>query len=233
MSKHEAPLKIAEDAAMSTRQSLNDLIVKAERICAFRSLSINNWKPNASMHQSLTRHVFWKEDRDYNTHNLSDDEFSEISDWFEQEGWLATRQLPMKGSDNELFYLSPLYRSAITEGYHATRTASLIDILKEGLLRGNRDRSTSKLSDRRDQIGNSYVAERLGSPGDEANGKKGTAYWWREHKSHENCFGGSAWSILRLDFKGLSNLRLYADPWSHTGLILRSIIPPSRIEQVA
>lgn len=190
------------------------------------------WKSDDSMHQGLTRHKVWKDDSDYNRLDLSDDEFSQVSNWFEQQGWLATRQLSVKGSDNELFYLSPLHRSELSEGFHATRAVSLNGILKVGLMPGNRELTTSNVSDRRDQIGNSYVAEQLGSAGDEARGNKGTAHWWREYKSHNNCFDDPVWSILRLNFDGLLNLRLYRDPWSHTGLILRSIIPPCRIELV-
>lgn len=169
---------------------------------------------------------------DYTERPLFDCEFRAIADWLENRGLLATRQLAWKNTTEHVL-MAPLERREIPIGYHATRTDYVASIFSEGLKLGDRDRSTSPISERIDQIGNIYVAEELGNPGDEASRKYGTAHWWREHKSTRNCFDDPDWSILRIDLSGLPDLRLYRDPWSKTGLILRSEISCERITKIA
>jgi hypothetical protein len=205
---------------------------EAERRFGIRILTFSQWRPDEGQHPGSALHIFSVE-VDFREQSLSDDEFLAVSEWLEQRGFLATRQFLQHDSGTEHVCTVPAERHAATVGFHATRTVSVPTILRQGLQRGDRTKSTSRMDERIDQLGNIYVAEHLGQPGDEASGIKGTAHWWREHKAKVNCFADPDWSILRLDFAGLPDLRLYRDPWSRSGFILRTEIPGCRIEQVA
>lgn len=151
---------------------------------------------------------------------LTDEEFIRFRGWLENRNWTVSRQRYLRGllEGVEHTFIAPMQSVAPKAAFHATRTANLKSILDKGLHPGNRE---SRTTDRLDAIGNIYVTETLGFPGDCEREAFGTAHWWREHLSQVNRYQDSDWSIVSVDISEQEFLS-YRDIWSETGIILRT-----------
>ena len=147
---------------------------------------------------------------------------------------LKTADWFCSGMDNRplLFFVAQVITAPmIGSVYHATRSAAIPWILKDGLLPSSAERSATG---RADCIDNIYVCRTLGTNvtfGEEP--EKGTARWRRWKLSSNNRFNDPAWDILKIRLDGLSG-RMYADIWSASGFIIDGSdgIPPGAIEQI-
>ena len=97
--------------------------------------------------------------------DVTDEDFIRFRDWFENRKWIVSRQRYLRGllKGVEHTFIAPMHNVAPKEAFHATRTANIKSILANGLLPGNRE---SRTTDRLDTLGNIYVTETLGLPGD-------------------------------------------------------------------
>jgi hypothetical protein len=191
-------------------------------------VSFDPYRPKF-LRPDVTVHMLTDADNKY----LGDNRFFAIHDWFEERGWLVSRQTfkkpPRPGLEHT--YIAPAQRIQLRSGFHATRAVAIASIFQHGLLPGDRLRCTT---DRIDALGNIYVAEKLGQPGDESRCAYGTAHWWREHLARENRFGDPQWTILEIDFVG-QDVCCYHDIWSHTGVVVRvrNPVDPRQLKVVA
>ena len=185
-----------------------------------RAVSFDHFRPTF-LREDVTVHAFRRSDND---DQLDDESFFALRDWFENQGWLVTRQRfrkpPFDGVEH--VYIAPMDTLNPSVAFHATRTASIQSIKNNGLRPAIRERCNTE---RLDSIGNIYAASELGFPGDEARNNYGTAHWWREHLAHQNRFDDPDWSILQIDVAGVGGLTCFRDIWSRSGIVIRSNVP--------
>lgn len=200
----------------------------AEAQFGLRIISFSNYRPTF-LGDSTTAHAI----KDADLSKINGDCFFSIRDWFEQHGWLLTRQTlrsaPFTGIEHH--YLAPLEYLSIQTAFHATRVASLAAIMEGGL----RPAAPYMLNfDRLDSIGNIYAATKLGNPGDHANDNFGTAHWWVELFAMDNRHNDPEWCIIQLDLSDIVDMICFKDIWSCTGVVLRpkSPIDPVRIKRM-
>ncbi|QDV56487.1 hypothetical protein [Rosistilla oblonga] len=206
--------------ASAIANSIPDLIRIAESQFRMRATSFDHFRPHF-LHDDVTVHAFR---RSGNDDHLDDHTYDGLRDWFENQGWIVSRQRfrkpPFDGVEH--IYIAPIETLHPSVAFHATRTVSIKSIENNGLCPGLRERCNTE---RLDSIGNIYAASKLGSPGDESRNNFGTAHWWREHLAHENRFDDPVWSILQIDVAAVGGLTCFRDIWSRTGIVIRANVP--------
>lgn len=208
---------------------LVDLISLAQVRFSLKVISFSKYPPTL-LGESATAHAI----KDSNLRNISDELFFAIRDWFEERGWLLSRQRmkhpPFNGTEH--YFLAPIEYLTVCTAYHATRVANLTSITDRGLQPAT-DHTCN--FDRLDSLGYIYAVTALGEVGDFANRNFGTAHWWAELFATDNRHNDSNWCVLQLNLSGLANLICFKDIFSRTGVVLRpsGAIEPSRIKRVA
>jgi hypothetical protein len=159
-----------------------------------------------------------------------------IREWINSRGWQYSRQ----SNDNsttkrrdEFIYLAPKIPVSLKCGFHVTRACSVPSILKDGLLPSNSGRQINELK-REDCEGNIYLCEKIGSVEDAGIKDSYSAHWWLDEFRKVNRFNDLNWVILEIDLSQISDVKLYKDIWSRSGIVVNGVasIPPSAIKLV-
>ncbi len=134
-----------------------DLISRAEAQFSLRVISFSNLR-RGFLGEWATAHAI--KDSEYT--NIDDKQFFSTRDWFEQHGWLLSRQRLKSPPFNatEHHYPAPIEYLSVDIVYHATRVANLTSIADEGLQPATVETCNV---DRLDSLGYIYAATQLGN----------------------------------------------------------------------